>query len=123
MTKVEGPFFIRSRHCIENVNQPVGDEKDAKQQSNDVLKPQNSLKEVAGMLKGTWLDTKGHHWIDVSTQRGKPYMEAAYRNYTTPMTRPQHVQAHRNGKEVGPMGAIARYDRDRIMQGEGFLMF
>jgi len=68
------------------------------------------------MPKRTWADGD-HHWFDEPTRRGKPYMEEAYMKGT------EHVQAHQDTREVGPTGAIARYERNRIMVGEGFLMF
>ncbi len=78
---------------------------------------------------GTWKATKGHHWISnmgdnmVGRRSDFPILGAAYDKYTTPMSGPAHVKAHRYTRECGPIGAVARYTKDRIIQGNGFTMY
>jgi len=52
-----------------------------------------------------------------------PLIEVAYGNFTTPMKGWQHVVAHRDTKSFGRIGAVSRYDVNRVIEGEGFLMF
>lgn len=75
------------------------------------------------MPKSTWSDTKGHHWFDKSARNEMPLLGVAYGSFITPMKGWQHVQAHRDTRIFGRIGAVARYDVNRIIEGEGFLMF
>ena len=52
-----------------------------------------------------------------------PLIEDAYGDFTTPMKGWQHVEAHRDTKLFGRIGAVARYDVNRSVEGEGFLRF
>jgi hypothetical protein len=78
---------------------------------------------------GTWKPTKGHHWINntgdniVGKRKDIPILEAAYGEYTTPMGGLTHVKAHRDAKEFGPIGAVAIYTKDCIVEGDGFIMY
>ena len=74
------------------------------------------------MSKGTWPDAD-HHWFDKHAREEMPLIEVGYGNYTTLAKGAQHVKAHRDKREFGPIGAVARYDLNRIVEGEGFLMF
>jgi len=67
------------------------------------------------MAKRTWPDTKGHHWFDKEDRKHVP--GGAYDNFTTPMPGEEHVQTHRDKREVGVIGSIARYDRRRCLKG------
>ena len=82
----------------------------------------NIYEEVSGMSKGTWPD-EDHHWFDKHAREEMLLIEVGYGNYTTYMKGSQHVKAHRDTREFGPIGAVARYDLNRIVEGEGFLMF
>jgi len=75
------------------------------------------------MSQGTWRDTKGHHWFDEHARNEMPLIEVAYGGFTTPMKGKYHVVAHRDTKLFGRIGAVARYDTNRVEEGEGFLMF
>jgi hypothetical protein len=75
------------------------------------------------MTKHTWSDTKGHHWFDKNARQEMPLIYIAYGDFTTPMKGAEHVQAHRNTKEVGRIGAIAKFTRNIIAEGNGFIMF
>ena len=78
---------------------------------------------------GTWKPTTGNHWINntgdniAGKRRDVPILEAAYGKYTTPMSGSTHVKAHRDARECGPIGAVARYTMDRIIKGDGFIMY
>ena len=77
----------------------------------------------------TWKATKGHHWINnmcdniVGRRDDFRILEEAYGSYTTSMSGPAHVKAHRDAWECGPIGAVARYTTDCIIQGDGFIMY
>jgi len=75
------------------------------------------------MSQRTWRDTKGHHWFDKHARNEMPLIEDAYGDFTTPMKGWQHVEAHRDTKLFGRIGAVARYDINRSVEGEGFLRF
>ena len=75
------------------------------------------------MSQNTWSDTKGHHWFDEAGRDEMPLMEIAYGNFTTPMSGSQHVTAHRDIRLFGRIGAVARYDINKVVEGEGFIMF
>jgi hypothetical protein len=62
------------------------------------------------MPKRTWKDGR-HHWFDKNDRKYVP--GGAYDNCTTPMPGEEHVQAHRDKREVGVIGSIARYDLRR----------
>ena len=75
------------------------------------------------MTQKTWPDTKGHHWFDKSALNEMPFVEIAYGNLTTPMSGSQHVTAHRDTRLFGRIGAVARYDVSKVIDGKGFIMF
>ena len=75
------------------------------------------------MPKNTWADTNGHHWFDEHARNEMPLIEVAYGDLTTPMKGWQHVEAHRDTRLFGRIGAVARYDVNRVVEGKGFLMF
>lgn len=75
------------------------------------------------MPKSTWADTSGHHWFDKHARNEMPLIDVAYGDFTTPMKGEQHVAAHRDTRLFGRIGAMARYDINKIVEGEGFLMF
>ena len=75
------------------------------------------------MPKSTWADTNGHHWFDEPVRSGMPLIDVAYGDFTTAMKGKQHVVAHRDTRRFGRIGAVARYDINKIVEGEGFLMF
>jgi len=65
------------------------------------------------MGKGTWPPTKGDHWIPENSSWAKQHRklwDAVYKKFTTPMSGEEHVQRHRDEREVGPIGSVARYD-------------
>ncbi len=74
------------------------------------------------MSKGTWPDGN-HHWFDKHAREEMPLIEVGYGKYTTHMKGSQHVGAHEDTRKFGRIGAVARYDLNRIIEGEGFLMF
>jgi hypothetical protein len=68
------------------------------------------------MGKKTWPPTKGHHWVPENSRWGKQHRklwEDTYKEFTTPMSGEEHVQTHRDEREVGPIGSVARYDLRR----------
>lgn len=75
------------------------------------------------MSKHTWSDTKGHHWFDKHAREEMPLIDIAYGDFTTPMKGAQHVQAHRDTKDIGRIGAVARFMRNTVVEGDGFIMF
>jgi hypothetical protein len=75
------------------------------------------------MPKSTWADTSGHHWFDEHVRNEMPLIDVGYGDFTTPMKGRQHVVAHRDTRLFGRIGAVARYDINKIVEGEGFLMF
>lgn len=75
------------------------------------------------MSQSTWPDTNGHHWFDRPVRKEMPLIEVAYGSFTTPMKGSQHVTAHRDTRLFGRIGAVARYDVNRIVEGQGFFMF
>ena len=70
------------------------------------------------MGKNTWKPGK-HHPIpegsDFAKENPKLY-DATYKNLTIDMSGEEHVQAHRDEREVGPIGSIARYDKRRLQK-------
>jgi hypothetical protein len=60
------------------------------------------------MPKKTWAYTNGHHWFDKKDRNNVP--GEAYDRFTTPMTGEEHVQAHRDKREVGVIGSIVRFE-------------
>jgi hypothetical protein len=68
-------------------------------------------------------DTKGHHWFDEHARNETVLIRLGYGDFTTPMKGREHIVAHRNTKLFGHIGAVARYDVNKIIEGEGFLMF
>jgi hypothetical protein len=68
------------------------------------------------MGKQTW-KPGNHHPIEqksnFATENPKLY-EAAYKDLTIPLSGEEHVQAHRDIKEVGRIGSVARIDKGRI---------
>lgn len=75
------------------------------------------------MSQRTWRDTKGHQWFDKRARDEIPLIEVAHGGFTTPMKGWQHVAAHRDTRQFGRIGAVARYDINRSVDGEGFLTF
>ena len=77
---------------------------------------------------GTW-KAGNHHWINnigdniAGKRKSVPLLKAAYDKYTTPMSGSTHVKAHRDAKQCGPIGAVARYTADCIIEGDGFIMY
>lgn len=61
------------------------------------------------MSKGTWRDGE-HHYFDKHAREEMLLIEVAYGNSTIDMKGPQHVKFHRNTREFGRIGAVARYD-------------
>ena len=64
------------------------------------------------MSEQTWLDTKGHHWFNKHAREEMALIDIVYGDVTTPMKGREHVQAHRDAKEVGRIGAVARFSRN-----------
>jgi hypothetical protein len=75
------------------------------------------------MSQNTWTDTKGHHWFDKAARNEMPLMENAYGKFTTPMSGLQHVAVHQDTRLFGRIGAVARYDVNNFIEGEGFIMY
>jgi len=50
-----------------------------------------------------------HHWYPTSMQ-GTPILEAMFGEFTTHLSAMDHIEAHRNLKEYGVIGSIARQD-------------
>ncbi|MBM3301083.1 MAG: hypothetical protein FJY85_14150 [Deltaproteobacteria bacterium] len=61
------------------------------------------------MRKRTWKATKGHHIVPKQTWTA-PIHEVLYDDLTVPLSGEEHVQMHRDIKEVGVPGSLARYD-------------
>ena len=68
------------------------------------------------MRKTTWPNTKGHHILPHAPKyRRTPLSEALHNESPKiPLSGEEHVQMHRDIKEVGPIGSLARYDRRRL---------
>ena len=70
-----------------------------------------------------------HHWIDnegtsmAGRRKDSGMLTDFYGRYTTYMSGPNHVQAQRNARKYGPIGAVARYTHAGIIQGDGFIMY
>jgi hypothetical protein len=62
------------------------------------------------VVKNTWKSTKGHHWMDNPTRDEIPFGQELYSDFTTPMSGEEHVQAHRDTKKHGVIGAISRFE-------------
>lgn len=68
------------------------------------------------MEKQTW-KTGNHHPIEQKSDFAKEnprLYEATYKNLTIPLSGEEHVQAHRDIKEVGRIGSVARIDKRRM---------
>ena len=66
--------------------------------------------------KPTWKRGAHHpieHKSDFAKENPKLY-EATYNNFTIPLSGEEHVQAHRDIKEVGRVGSVARIDKKRL---------
>ena len=65
------------------------------------------------MAKGTW--SGEHHWVPRKNWT-VPLDEELFDNIKTYLEHEEHVQTHRDEREVGPIGSIARYDMRRWME-------
>jgi len=66
------------------------------------------------MSEGTWRDTKGHHWMDKPTRNRVPLWKEMFDDCTTPMSGKEHVQAHRDTKHYGIVGAMSLLEIRRL---------
>jgi len=60
--------------------------------------------------RDTW--TGDHHWVPRRGHWGKDYpllWDELYEDITTHLEHDEHVQVHRDTKELGPAGAISKW--------------
>jgi hypothetical protein len=66
--------------------------------------------------KPTW-KPGAHHPVEQKSDFAKnnpKLYEATYKNFTIPLSGEEHVQTHRDIKEVGRAGSVARIDKARL---------
>lgn len=63
--------------------------------------------------KRTW--SGQHHWVPRANWT-TPLEKELFDDFTTDLEHQEHVQTHRDEREVGPIGSIARYDMRRWME-------
>jgi hypothetical protein len=73
------------------------------------------------MSQNTWSDTRGPHWFDNIARNEMLLMENEHGTFTTPMSGSRHVTAHKDARIFGRIGAVASYDINKIIEGEGFI--
>lgn len=60
-----------------------------------------------------------HHWIPQKGKWAKEHpnlYDETYNNFTTHLPGEEHQQVHRDEKEVGPIGSVARHDIRRLIE-------
>ena len=70
------------------------------------------------MPKKTWKDTKGHHLVPQAQTKKSPIQKEMWGDITVPMSGEDHVQMHKDIREVGPIGGLARYERNQLLKNK-----